>query len=277
MQLGPLSAFVTVDDAPLPEYAVEYSADGLEATCWIPSQTDKSFCIKMNDIDISPKRTVSGRILVDGIACGGKHLTLRGSRISTAQCDSVAISASARKHLTFGTQNLTDDDQYLDTAISPELGTIKVVFNLVKPNAARSTSYTQSKSTVLHERSKKAIGHSVQFGPEFQKNNNITVRSKIIKCLATMVFRYRPIDLLRAEGIVPKERATPTTIDVLDLTMDLDEAETDRAEIKKLEKQLDALKKKSKKSQVKREPFGVKKEVKMEKLIVTPGEIIDLT
>jgi hypothetical protein len=35
MQLGQFSAVITVDGLPLSEYAVEYSADGKEVTCWI--------------------------------------------------------------------------------------------------------------------------------------------------------------------------------------------------------------------------------------------------
>jgi hypothetical protein len=43
MQLGKLSAVITVEGVPVSEYAVEYSVDGLEATCWIASQNDKVF------------------------------------------------------------------------------------------------------------------------------------------------------------------------------------------------------------------------------------------
>jgi hypothetical protein len=41
MQLGQFSAVITVEGAPVSEYGVEYSADGLEATCWIASENDK--------------------------------------------------------------------------------------------------------------------------------------------------------------------------------------------------------------------------------------------
>ncbi|KAJ7817756.1 hypothetical protein B0H14DRAFT_1383931 [Mycena olivaceomarginata] len=214
MQLGQFSAVITVEGVPVPEYAVEYSADGLEATCWIASENDKNFRIKMKNTDASPKHTVSGRIAVDGVSCGGLHLDgATGSKISTACRDSVATSANTRRPLTFSKQILTDDDKYLNTAISPELGTIKVVFRLVKLTGSVARRWDRKyEPTILHERSKKAIGHSVQFGPEFQKQNRAKRSSTLIKVLGTLTFRYRPLGLLRAEGIVPTRRTRRDTI-----------------------------------------------------------------
>jgi hypothetical protein len=41
MRLGELHAWISVDGVELSEFAVEYSADGKEASCWIPSECDK--------------------------------------------------------------------------------------------------------------------------------------------------------------------------------------------------------------------------------------------
>ncbi|KAJ7883960.1 hypothetical protein B0H13DRAFT_2667072 [Mycena leptocephala] len=285
MQLGQLSAVITVDGLPLSEYAVEYSADGTEATCWIASENDKRFCIKLQDTDSSPRRTISGRISVDGIKCGGRHLiTQPGHRVGTASRDSVSTSPNTRRPLTFSKQVLTDDDAYLNAAISPELGTIKVVFNLVRIHHGRETTRNwhgrQETHGILHERSKKAMGHSVQFGPEFHRQNPPKLSTTHIRTLVTFTFKYRPIELLRAEGIAPpapraQRAVTPT--DVVDLSMDVDEDDGDDAEIRKLETRLNALKKKNKEKQVKRESSNVKKEIKIEEPIFRPGEVIDLT
>ncbi|KAJ7787745.1 hypothetical protein B0H14DRAFT_2952160 [Mycena olivaceomarginata] len=288
MQLGQFSAVITVEGAPVSEYAVEYSADGLEATCWIASENDKKFRIEMKNTDTSQKCSVSGRTSVDGIDCGGRLLIgARGSKITTGIRHSVATSANTRRPLVFSRQILTDDDEYLNTAISPDLGTIKVVFRLVKLHAGGEARKVEKyEPRILHERSKKAIGHSVQFGPEYRTHVHEKRRTTVIRTLATLVFRYRPLELLRAEGIVPPEgrvaaeerAATPS--DVLDLTMDVDDEpeDPDEAQIKKLQLQLDTLKKKKGK-QVKREHSDVKmkKEVKTEGPIFAPGEVIDLT
>ncbi|KAJ7683637.1 hypothetical protein B0H17DRAFT_1073664 [Mycena rosella] len=297
MQLGQFSASVSVDGVKLSEYAVEQSADGKQVTCWIPSENDKQFCVKFKNTDARKTYPVSSRVFVDGIKCGGRLLQIRRDNVSKGSRDSVSTSADKRRPLTFSQQALTDDDAYLNAAISPDLGTIRVVFNHVNPLGTSKRWKGREgrfQPQTLHERSKKAMGHSVQsdlfrlrathscspfpcsrFGPEFRQQNR-RCHSEHIEQLVTFVFKYRPIGLLRAEGIAPpaprQERAaTPT--DILDLTMDADT--DDDTEIKQLEARLGALK--NKKKRVKREPGEVKKEIKSEEPIFKPGEVIDLT
>ncbi|KAF7374308.1 hypothetical protein MSAN_00314000 [Mycena sanguinolenta] len=45
MRLGDVRVWVSVDDAELSEFAVEYSGDEKEASCWIPSECGKNFSI----------------------------------------------------------------------------------------------------------------------------------------------------------------------------------------------------------------------------------------
>ncbi|KAJ7767225.1 hypothetical protein B0H16DRAFT_1521342 [Mycena metata] len=285
MHLGPYHATVHVDGAPLPEYAIEISNDGLEATCWIPSQNNKNFSIKLKNTNHSHHKTISGRVAVDGIKCGGLHLASRdGSRTSRAQRDSVSTSSSTRRPLTFSQPALTDDDAYLNASISPDLGTIKVDFCLVQPSRRKKDRkwYVRHEPQILHERSKKGMGHSIQFGPEYHRlNASKMIASHTVKSVARFSFKYRPIELLRAEGIAPpapREERAATPPDVVDLSMDVDEDE--EAEIKKLEMRLETLKKKQKgqPKPVKREAsFEVKKEIKREGPLFLPGEVIDLT
>ncbi|KAJ6459458.1 hypothetical protein C8R47DRAFT_139689 [Mycena vitilis] len=291
MQLGQFSASITVDGVPLSEYAVECSADGTEATCWIASETDKKFSIMFKDIDASPQRPVNAKASIDGIKCGG-GIYLEdpsGSGVARACRRTVAASANTRRPLLFSKQVLTDDDAYLNATISPDLGTIKVLFVHVKlrpdaKNARKKPREYHEPANILHERSKKAMGHSVQFGPEFHRDRSARehLHPQAIKTLATLTFKYRPIELLRAQGIAPplvrEERATLSS-DILDLTMDVDDSEEEGedSEITKLEIRLDALKKNKKNKQVKRESSGVKQEIKQEDLKFTPGEVIDLT
>ncbi|KAJ6561704.1 hypothetical protein B0H19DRAFT_1026509, partial [Mycena capillaripes] len=273
MQLGQFSAQISVGDEDLTEYGVELSTDGMEAICWIASETGKVVDFPL-DTDASRNRAIIARVEVDGIKCQGRSLGARGSRITTAKHGYVSTSSNTRRSLAFSKQLLTDDDAYLNAAVSPDLGTIKVLFNLValceKPGKAQ---FVPREPKILHERSKKAIDHCVQFGPEFHTENNTIQNWRFIKTLATFRFKYRPIgiisviflfpiftlnpELLRAEGIAPlapQERAvTPT--EVVDLSMDVKEENADKAEIKRLQARLDALQKKNKNKQthVKRE------------------------
>ncbi|KAJ7153675.1 hypothetical protein C8R46DRAFT_471510 [Mycena filopes] len=243
----------------------------------------QNFAIKFRNTKYSSRTTVSGRVAVDGMKCGGLHLSRGRNGEGTALRDSVSTSPNTRRPLTFSQQALTDDDAYLNTAISPDLGTIKVEFALIEPSRKKRERkwYVRDEPRILHERSKKGMGHSV-FGPEYNRRNPTTMSgSHTLATLARFSFKYRPLELLRAEGIAPpaprEERAGPPS-DVVDLSMDADEDDAEEAEIKQLEMKLDALKKKRQPVAVKHEPsLVVKKEIKREGPIFQPGEVIDLT
>ncbi|KAJ7486393.1 hypothetical protein B0H11DRAFT_1913674 [Mycena galericulata] len=285
MQLGQFSASVSVGGAALTEYAVEHSADGTEATCWIASENDKQFCVDWTDNQASASRTITGRLTLDGIFCGGQLMEIQRSNptFSTAFRSSVVVSELTRRPLLFSKQALTDDDEYLNASISPHLGTIRlriIHVRITGHSPPGPLDQVKCETPILHEKSKKAVGHSVQFGAEYQTNSlNTVTKTCLVKELVTFVFKYRPIELLQAEGIAPppvREKRAVSPTDVLDLTLDVDEDDEDEAKIKKLEAELGALKNKRKK--VKREPSDVvKKEIKSEAPIFKPGEVIDLT
>ncbi|KAJ7340704.1 hypothetical protein DFH08DRAFT_811899 [Mycena albidolilacea] len=166
------------------------------------------------------------------------------------------MSTNMHWPLTFGQQILTGSlyklYYYLSTAILPELGTIKVVYSLVKPTSHKQKIRmwnAKYELMTLYERSKKAIGHSVQYG--FLLGIGLGAASD-------------PLleELLCAEDIAPPAEHTA-----------LQECAMTPSDL-----QLDALKKKKGK-QVKQEHSNMKmkKEVKTEELIFAPGEVINLT
>ncbi|KAK7006219.1 hypothetical protein R3P38DRAFT_1704009 [Favolaschia claudopus] len=279
MRIGNLHAWISMDGVELTEFATEVAANGKEVSCWVPSECGKEFCIHAMNTDSSSKVIVNALPRVDGVACRSRHLRYKDStsrRTSTATFDSIPTGPSTRRRLLFGQQVLSDDDSLLSADVSPELGSIIVKMRVVKNKPRSRDSHRESwrdpKTQILHERSKKAIGHTVQFGAEFMKRNAPGVPHDVVKYLATFVFKYRPIDLLRAEGIAPpiirsQPYASARSDEVLDLTLDDDDA----AEIKRLEARL--LELKSKGVRVKSEP-----RVKAERVSgFAQGEIIDLT
>ncbi|KAJ7224860.1 hypothetical protein B0H12DRAFT_285157 [Mycena haematopus] len=210
MRLGELHVWVSVDDVELSEFAVEYSADGKEASCWIPSECDKNFSVNWKHTNSPPRwkhtkpssHTVNAQVSVDGTRCGSTDMVSRDRKrphIVSGSRNSVATSAHTRRPLLFARQALTDDDDLLNAAISPELGSIKVEVRKVKEALSRSSHRRpvwrahSFETSVLHERSKKAIGHSVQFGAEFPAHNSKSHPIEVIGELGTFVFRYRPI------------------------------------------------------------------------------------
>ncbi|KAJ7111889.1 hypothetical protein C8R44DRAFT_798872 [Mycena epipterygia] len=281
MKLGPIYAWISVDGVELSEFAAEISADGKEAICWIPSECDKKISVNWKHNDLPPHQTTHAEVTVDGISCGHKNMKRdrRLPRVAYDSRDSVSTSPHTRRSLVFAKQALTDDDNVLNAAISPELGSIKVEIRHAEPSGP-TEEWRRGKprynTQVLHERSKKAMGHSVQFGAEFRTTNTQCSRGKIIKHLATFVFKYRPIEILRAQSIAPpviREERVISAEDIVDLTMEDDVPDvSDADEIRKLEARLRELKNKGVK--VKHESSGVK----MEKgSVFKPGEVIDLT
>ncbi|KAF8139411.1 hypothetical protein K438DRAFT_2030577 [Mycena galopus ATCC 62051] len=298
MRLGDLHVCISVDGVELSEFAVEYSVDGKEATCWISSECDKKFSVKWKNTNSTPGHIVNAQVTVDGIRCGSNDLVHRDRKrphIASGSRDSVATSAYTRRPLMFARQALTDDDNLLNATISPELGSVKVELRNVRTTPSRHSrrpvwrgSSSSFEAQVLHEQSKKAIGHSVQFGAEFAAYNRQTSTIEVLRELATFVFKYRPIELLRAQGIVPpvvRPQPAASSTEVVDLTMDDDESaeiailEASRcieasAFVDTIHKQarLRVLKKNA--VQVKSEPSGVKRE---KDFVFKPGEVIDLT
>ncbi|KAJ7787744.1 hypothetical protein B0H14DRAFT_2399206 [Mycena olivaceomarginata] len=204
MRLGELHAWVSVDGVELSEFAVEYSADGKEASCWIPSECDKRFSVEWKNTRSSSRQTVNAQVTVDGTKCGNSNMRCRDPlhpQIASGNRDSVATSAHSRQPFLFARQALTDDDNLLNAAISPELGSVKVQIRKVVSVPSRRPSRPvwsrhSFESKVLHERSKKAIGHSVQFGAVYPARNSKSDPIDVIANLATFVFKYRPHQIL---------------------------------------------------------------------------------
>ncbi|KAJ7755518.1 hypothetical protein B0H16DRAFT_1540716 [Mycena metata] len=236
------------------------------------------------DSNSTRSRTIYGYVKVDGFSCGGYPLLLvraGGRWLGTGHRDSVSVSPTTRRSLLFGQQQFTDDDRFLETSISPDLGTICLELDHVLVHRtlpmARQYAVLPSTSQKLHERSK-ATGHSVQFGKEFTRYDpgmmmNVTNEvAEPLERLAKFTFKYRSIDLLKANGIAPPDPPRPVQRPVaIEVIPDEDE-EVIASKIKALQDQLVAVRKKAQRPVTK-----VKKEIKVEKMVFLPGEVIDLT
>lgn len=106
---------------------------------------------------------------------------------------------------------------------------------------------------------------------------------KDLRHLVTFVFRYRPLEILQANGIAPASEPTPVTRkratspgDIIDISDGSDDSDQEdySSRIAKLEEELRQLKKRDAKKV--RPEKRVKREVKLEPNIMS-GEIIDLT
>ncbi|KAG6852268.1 hypothetical protein C0991_001433, partial [Blastosporella zonata] len=160
MKIGNYTAWVTIDGVDQSQYSIEYSPDGTSGTCWIPSQAGKNFSVVWQD-SLRAFPSV-GQVSVDGI--GGQGLILSGKNLDNGDGiltrDGFTSSATTKRLFMFSELELTDDDQYLQAGISPELGEIKLVIRRCQLLGVMPTPrFNYSEPEKIHERSKKAMGH----------------------------------------------------------------------------------------------------------------------
>jgi len=217
LQLGNFSACITVDDVELPEYSVTYSTDGKKATCWVPSEEGKAFSVKW--INALPSFSTSGRVSIDGVNCGKskrkfKHDHLQ-SQPAVSHRKSFRTSLTTVRLFTFSRIELTDDDAYLDTPTSPKLGDIELdIEEVVLGNKRKPFLKNIPEPSKVHERSKKALGHRFTLGAEVVSRKTYAYDHTVVRHVCTFIFKYRPLEILQANGIAPLPKggsqATPT-------------------------------------------------------------------
>jgi len=282
MDLKGFSAWITVDGTELKHFNVEILDNGNKATCWIPSEAGKKFTVNWRDSNRDSM--IGGFIKMDGISCGGNTINPGVLRLPvTIQKSSMPASSMTEKPFLFSPLELTDDDAYLDHgATSNNLGEIMIEIWRVTPIASAAASRMHfPDAQKVHERSKKALAHRVKLGDEVYAPQKPTLQVKKIDMvpLVTFVFKYRSLDMLRANGIAPTSttqkrpaEAQPEA-DVKEEFVDIEEDNAD--EIRALEHRLNALK--SRRSTSQGNPAKkVKRETRNQSAFV-PGEIIDLT
>ncbi|KAJ3843921.1 hypothetical protein F5878DRAFT_706499 [Lentinula raphanica] len=247
------SAWIEVDGSELPLF--DASVNGREVSCWIPSEVGKAFVVKF--ATGRRRHSMSGKVYMDG-------KLFRGIGIFVGAPETFTLSGSLTSSTTeqpfvFSNIELTDDDQYLNQALAG-LGDIKLVISHATL-LGRSSQQTFSKRETtgkVHEKSKKVTGHKVGLGAERRVPYTPKMHATIHDVIVNFVFRYRPLDLLRANGIAPPapRRESAVKQEVLDLTGDSEEEDTRR--MKSLEEELEQLRRKRRKTQhdmhVKAEP-----------------------
>ncbi|TFK69676.1 hypothetical protein BDN72DRAFT_959371 [Pluteus cervinus] len=203
--LGQFSAHITVNNVPLPEYGVDLDENKRTVSCWIPSAEDQEFAVRWKDSD--NKFDLSGHVWVDGISVGGKSSQHRPRhRVLESSKQFVRTSSTSGRPLVFSKVELTEDDEYLNSSISSQLGEVRLTISHVKISGYHPYSGKQSTlpdAVKLHERTKKAIGHCVVTGDETMYRKHARVKSAKIRQVVTFIFKYRPLAFLQAEGVAP--------------------------------------------------------------------------
>ncbi|KAJ7646753.1 hypothetical protein FB45DRAFT_891321 [Roridomyces roridus] len=291
------SAWITIEGVETQEYSVETSEDGKTVTCWIASELGKKFVVHWTNLEYDD--AIKGVIKMDGNDCGATvTLAPSAKRVlpRTVRKEGVDQSAMNFKPFQFSSLASTDDDSLLTgPSVYEHLGVINLeiipVLVTAENTAPGGLNQSLSKLTV-HERSKKAVTQQITLANSEHRAKPMSFSTSKIAgpAFVRFQFKYRPIDVLRANGIAPAlKRKTPPPREPTPEEDDPDEEEARvlRERLKKLDEKR-ALK--NKKPQVKRE--GVKSEedvidltqsnkrVKLEEKKPRPfvsGEVIDLT
>ncbi|EEB91394.1 hypothetical protein MPER_10249, partial [Moniliophthora perniciosa FA553] len=277
VSIDEFSAWVTVGGQKAQEYGVEVSEADKTVTCWIPSEEGKTFEVCWDDS--SKRSATNGKLFVDGHPCGGEiipaggqsHVTRKGARVTF---DSI-------RPFVFSRLSTTDDDDAATGSSSPEIGEIRVVMTRthVSPSQSNLPAIINiPQSQIFHEKSKKAVDHQTSFGAAIpSKKPRIFHVKDYGDPVAQFRFRYRPLDMLQANGIAPltQTRKRPSAkeepdLDIIELSDDSDE------ELARLQARVKAIQDRQAANPRKKLKTGpkVKSEVKTEPL---KGEFIDLT
>ncbi|KAG6910254.1 hypothetical protein DXG01_012065 [Tephrocybe rancida] len=310
MKFLDFEAHITVDGVELPEYNIKYDEKTREASCWVSSEAGKPFSIVGNllrqfDIDTTAKAFADG-IFLDGF------VTQRNTQPKLIIWNAVTTSSITERPLLFAPIELTDDDNYLNSAGLKDLGSVVVKLLSIKITSETGT-FSREKPDLaggkVHERSKKAMAHKIRqvtyvymytflaepststsFGPEKVLATPLEfISAKTLSTLCTLTFRYRSLDVLRADGIAPPAPAPPPEATSNEGKRKASEDENgdkyaaegsadedqDEAQLKALLEKINSLEAKIAKKGPRAKS---KKKVKTEhRPAFVPGEVIDLT
>ncbi|KAJ7019997.1 hypothetical protein C8F04DRAFT_1145798 [Mycena alexandri] len=243
------SAWVAIEGVKVPEYGVEVSENGQDITCWIPSEVGKKFSV--NWTNISAPGLTGGGVQVDGLKCGFEAIAAEMRPIS-AFMDGIAETDTKTRPFEFAPLELTDDDSYLDSSSHPHLGLIKLEIWRVDVAGGYAPSVVAVPAAQkVHERAKKAMNQQIKFGAavEHAQVQSAQIRRVGFGPLVAFSFKYRSLDVLKANGIAPptprpeKRKATgsPEPASNDNGPAPSDDADADAAEAAKINEHLATL------------------------------------
>ncbi|KAJ4468633.1 hypothetical protein C8J55DRAFT_524573 [Lentinula edodes] len=208
-------AYIIVDGKPLDEYSTEKSTkDGLTTvTCWVPSVAGKQYQVQWEDTVFTG--TSNGQVRIDGKRCGGRVIEKRNQVMIK---EGLRISPTSSRLFEFALMKLTDDEDPFALDMPGNIGEIelRIQYWCKTGQAIREKISNPPEEQTYHEKSKKGIDHQTSFGTTVynEKSPYKIFGEPIGKYFLRFVFRYRPLEVLRAHGIAPPAARTSQTNDL---------------------------------------------------------------
>ncbi|KAF7291094.1 hypothetical protein MKEN_01491300 [Mycena kentingensis (nom. inval.)] len=212
-ELNGLSAWVSIGGVDATEYNVEVNAETKTVTCWIASEVGQEFVVKWKKTSFKAKTNLNGQLYIDNHSCGGKIFRQDNVDPSSVMRHVGVTQKDGKKTRSFRFSALetTDDDSVSLQGVSDNLGVIELRILPVGGIKQKSRSSADVKSLpnlTVHERSKKAITQQVLLGEAMArtkaKSPFVSTAQPTGPPLAILRFLYRPLDVLRANGIAPR-------------------------------------------------------------------------
>ncbi|KAI0643770.1 hypothetical protein C8Q79DRAFT_153370 [Trametes meyenii] len=200
LELNGYTAHIICDGAELDVYGVK-NEDPRTISCWVASEEGKKFSVSWGDK--SSLTCFKVEIYMDGRVVARKAHQL----VSSSLCSGVYVEPGTERPFIFSRLVLTDDENVVSTHTYEDLGTVRLTMTRFQGFEPSDTPTTVAASEIgpVHETSKKAGVHAVSFGDA----KRVLVKRVVTPIglerepFATFIFRYRPIELLRANDIVP--------------------------------------------------------------------------
>ncbi|KAI0362101.1 hypothetical protein OH77DRAFT_1491573 [Trametes cingulata] len=208
LELKGFSAHVCCNGAELQLFDMKQENENT-VSCWIPSEVGQEFELHWTAATLDTKMRVD--VYIDGrIATQSCYGAIPTSSLE-GSVRGVYETSQSILPFKFSKLVLTDDDATLShTDANHDLGSIKISLTRVAGFTLSEKPYKRI-GTVgtgpVHEKTKKAGVHTVSLGDETLVEparfyNAVNVEKEPF---ANFIFRYRPIELLRANGIAPPQ------------------------------------------------------------------------
>jgi len=192
-----------VEDKEVQHYAIHADPVKKEVSCWIASEAGKEFTVVW--LEHQADFPNAGFLYLDGCPVRAVSRS-KGFHEGPSVFRDVAVSASLAAPYLFSPLIVTDDDTYLDSSSSSSVGEITLhIYRATAPVATDKDEYgVLPQRPKVHERSKKAVVHQVNYGNETIVPKRKMYDMKVIERLVTFIFKYRPLEMLQANEIAPR-------------------------------------------------------------------------
>ncbi|EAU83143.2 hypothetical protein CC1G_07825 [Coprinopsis cinerea okayama7 len=203
----------------LPEYKTEMKWDSLSSiplvTCYIPSEAGKTFQVKVEAPALHYQHWAFDLSLDDSSVVVPQS-AMPASYGNVAVLSEDLVGPTSSRTFQFSNIQRTVEDRYLlqmmiPRNVSNRLGEIELRicsvdgFAMASSRESRAHRWSNAQSVGrIHERAKKAMDHCIDFGePRFFRPGLWAIPFGK-RHQATVIFKYRTIDLLVADNIAPR-------------------------------------------------------------------------